>query len=63
MFFTPELIQDTIKAFYEEEGIVLSVSEAERCLEGLGGLLLAYAGESEAAANALALRPSASLVT
>jgi hypothetical protein len=41
--FSIELIEETIKVFQEEDGVILSQDEAEVALEGLSGLFLAYA--------------------
>lgn len=43
--FEPKLIQDAIACFREQDGVVLSESEAVAALEALGGLFLALTGE------------------
>jgi hypothetical protein len=40
--YTPQLIEDTIRVFREEDGIVLTPEEAIVALEALAGLFLAF---------------------
>lgn len=42
--FSPKLILDTISCFKEEDGVVLTESEAVEVLDSLAGLYLAFAG-------------------
>lgn len=46
--YSPQLIDDAIEIFREEDGILLSKDEAVTALEGLAGLFLAFAGERAA---------------
>jgi len=46
MSFSKQLIQETINVFREEDGFVLSESEAERALTALSGLLLAFTDDT-----------------
>ncbi|MBY0294144.1 hypothetical protein K2Q08_02320 [Patescibacteria group bacterium] len=50
-FFSPNLIQETINVFREEDGILLSEEEAISYLHSFADLYLAFAGEGRAAAR------------
>lgn len=45
--FSKELIEKTIKTFYEEDGLALSPETANRYLQSMSNLFLAFSKQSK----------------
>lgn len=50
-FFSQNLINETIRCFQEEDGVLLSEQEAIAALENMAGLFLAFGGSKAAPAR------------